>query len=183
MPWHIQKNGDRFCVMTGSTKGQGTEVKCHPTQDAATAHLRALYANVPDAEWKDEMDALEAAFDAEHPFGEAIIELAGEKLAVWVASTLGQKTRGMVARSFPEDVKGLLFEYPTDTIERFHMRGVPQPLALGFFDSEGKLVDRLMMKADDPWQYQPSAPFRHAIELPAALAHLLVRPECTLVRT
>lgn len=45
MPYQLQKN----CVMKKNPDGTLTTVKCHPTRDKALAHLRALYANVPDA--------------------------------------------------------------------------------------------------------------------------------------
>lgn len=168
-------------MKTGTEKGKGSEVKCHPTREQATAHLRALYANVPDAEWAGELEALEAAFAAEHPFGEETVQVAGEELRVWVASTLEQKTRGMVARQFPEDIAGLLFEYLIDTSVEFHMHGVPTSLAVAFFDSGGQLVGRLIAPPGTERIRSPQ-PFRYVLELPVTKAELLARPECTLVR-
>lgn len=46
MPWKIVKRENEFCVVK---KSDGSVVKCHPTRDKASAHLRALYANVEDA--------------------------------------------------------------------------------------------------------------------------------------
>jgi len=45
-PWHIEEQGDQYCVVADET---GESVKCHPTREMAEAHLRALYANVPEA--------------------------------------------------------------------------------------------------------------------------------------
>jgi hypothetical protein len=48
MPWHIDAEGGRFCVKTGRASGAGDTVKCHPSREEATAHMRALYANATD---------------------------------------------------------------------------------------------------------------------------------------
>jgi len=44
MPWHIEKNGNEFCVIKDA---DGTTVKCHPTKQEAQDHMAALYANEP----------------------------------------------------------------------------------------------------------------------------------------
>lgn len=49
MPWEIKKQGERYCVVK---KGSGETVKCHPMRADAVKHLRALYANVPEARGK-----------------------------------------------------------------------------------------------------------------------------------
>lgn len=49
MPYQLQKN----CVMKKNPDGKLSTVKCHPTRAKALAHLRALYANVPDAKGGD----------------------------------------------------------------------------------------------------------------------------------
>lgn len=48
MPYVMNRNGDQWCVYK---KGTSKPVKggCHPTREKALAHMRALYANVPDA--------------------------------------------------------------------------------------------------------------------------------------
>jgi hypothetical protein len=45
MPWKIVKQGKRHCVV----KADGKTVKCHDSEAQAQAHMKALYANVPDA--------------------------------------------------------------------------------------------------------------------------------------
>lgn len=44
MPWHIQKRDEKFCVIKDA---DGSTEKCHPTEEQAKAHMRALYANEP----------------------------------------------------------------------------------------------------------------------------------------
>jgi hypothetical protein len=49
MPYFLQKRDDEWCVMKGTKESpEGTE-KCHPTREAAMAHMRALYVHVEDA--------------------------------------------------------------------------------------------------------------------------------------
>ncbi len=52
MPWKIIPNETgQFCVHKLDADGNPTElVTCHPTMEAAEAHIRALYANEPDTE-------------------------------------------------------------------------------------------------------------------------------------
>lgn len=46
MPWRIQKKGDKWLVVK---EEDGKVVGTHPSREKALAHLRALYANVPEA--------------------------------------------------------------------------------------------------------------------------------------
>ena len=82
MPWFIAKRGSKFCVTKGTKEAPGATVTCHPSRAEATAHLRALYKNVPDAKKEkseaevsmplSEMEALKALHDqmlAEQPEG------------------------------------------------------------------------------------------------------------------
>src|SRR5262245_36924579 len=42
MPWSISKRDGKFCVIKDS---DGSTEKCHDTEDAAKAHVRALYSS------------------------------------------------------------------------------------------------------------------------------------------
>lgn len=46
MPYEIKKENDKFCVVK---KDDGSVIKCHDTMADAEAHMKALYANVPEA--------------------------------------------------------------------------------------------------------------------------------------
>ena len=53
MPYFVQKQGEKFCVRKGTKADPGEIVKCHEgdgASAAAVAHMRALYANIEDAE-------------------------------------------------------------------------------------------------------------------------------------
>jgi F like protein len=45
MPWKVVARDDEFCVVKSDT---GETVKCHPTEEQALAHQKALYANVDE---------------------------------------------------------------------------------------------------------------------------------------
>lgn len=45
VPWKVLERDGEFCVTKSDT---GETVKCHPTEDQALAHQRALYANEPE---------------------------------------------------------------------------------------------------------------------------------------
>lgn len=50
--WRISKDGDKYCVhkeAPDGTLGEAVAGGCHARRADATAHMRALYANVPDA--------------------------------------------------------------------------------------------------------------------------------------
>mgnify|MGYP001613079040 CR=1 FL=1 len=51
MPWKIKKDNDRYCVHKLMDDGEmGEKVKCHATKAEAEAHMKALYANMPEEE-------------------------------------------------------------------------------------------------------------------------------------
>jgi hypothetical protein len=63
VPWHVEKDGDRFCVVKDD---DGSKAGCHGTRDEANAQLRALYASEPKmsaAQWEQAMNALLALAD------------------------------------------------------------------------------------------------------------------------
>src|SRR3990167_5976740 len=62
MPWKIKGN----CVHELNADGSlGEVVKCHDTPEQAKAHMRAMYANVPDAKTEAQAEPLRAGYFAE----------------------------------------------------------------------------------------------------------------------
>lgn len=53
MPWFIEKRGEEFCIVKGTREDPETLVKCHATEEAAKAHMAALFASEPDAKGID----------------------------------------------------------------------------------------------------------------------------------
>lgn len=50
MPYFIEQRDEKYCVVQGTKKKPGDTEECHDTKDEASAHMRALYANVEDAD-------------------------------------------------------------------------------------------------------------------------------------
>lgn len=176
MPWHITKQGDRHCVVEGES-GPGKTVKCHATRDEALAHLRALYANVPDAkpraeitpdEWTLEMQLLASQFDLQHPFTSRVIQLepAGVALEAQVAETQYQKARGMIGRTF-DGFDAMLFTYERPVSHAFHMRGVSIPLLVAFFDADGGFISSEFLEPGSSQVATCARPFQFVLELSA----------------
>lgn len=45
MPYHIVKDGDKFCVEVKSGPSKGRRAGCHDTEEKAKRQMSALYAN------------------------------------------------------------------------------------------------------------------------------------------
>lgn len=54
MPWSIKKRGDRFCVV----REDGSTEACHDTKSDANDHMKALYANDPNAGVENRIEAM-----------------------------------------------------------------------------------------------------------------------------
>ena len=95
--------------------------------------------------------------------------LDGTRLRPEVARTSDQRARGLMHRlKAPAD--GMLFVFPGDTTGGFWMKNTLVPLAIVFFDRQGKQVRRLAMtpcRRDPCPIYSPGRRYRFALELPA----------------
>ncbi len=115
------------------------------------------------------MEILQAMFDSEFPFGRASVTLepSGAEFNVDVAETPEQRARGMVGRSFSDDVPAMLFVEPTETFAKFHMRGVNENLVLAIFDKNGKFLEAIRMGANST-TITHAYGFKYAIEMSVA---------------
>lgn len=81
-----------------------------------------------------------------------------------------QRSRGLMHRlKAPKD--GMLFVFPEDTRGAFWMKNTLVPLAIVFFDSQGRQVRRLRMtpcRRDPCPVYEPRRAYRFALELRAS---------------
>jgi uncharacterized membrane protein (UPF0127 family) len=95
--------------------------------------------------------------------------LDGTRLRPEVARTSDQRARGLMHRlKAPAD--GMLFVFPGDTTGGFWMKNTLVPLAIVFFDRQGKQVRRLAMtpcRRDPCPIYSPGRRYRFALELSA----------------
>jgi uncharacterized membrane protein (UPF0127 family) len=103
------------------------------------------------------------------PQATAKLRLDGALLRPELARTSEQRSRGLMNRSkAPAD--GMLFVFPYDTTSGFWMKNTLVPLAIVFFDRDGKRVKRLAMtpcRRDPCPIYEPERRYRFALELPA----------------
>jgi uncharacterized membrane protein (UPF0127 family) len=103
------------------------------------------------------------------PEATAKLRLDGALLRPELARTSEQRSRGLMNRTkAPSD--GMLFVFPYDTTSGFWMKNTLVPLAIVFFDREGKQVKRLAMtpcRRDPCPIYEPGRRYRFALELRA----------------
>lgn len=177
MPWHIEKHDSKFCVIKDS---DGKEAGCHPTRDEAEAQMRALYANEPKV--KSMLNALVAAYDLAHPFGQGLVTLEPYgPLQVAVAETLDQRVRGMAGRGF-DGFDAMLFVQPVEAASAWHMQGVKEPLGLVLFDADGRYVWDVLMPAEPSFTVRPDSQFMYALEVPEHLYNKLDWSKQKLIR-
>jgi uncharacterized membrane protein (UPF0127 family) len=87
-----------------------------------------------------------------------------------VAATPDARGRGLSRRTSVPDGSGMVFLFPGDTDTPFWMKDTLVPLSIAFVDADGRVVTvREMVPCEaDPCQlYEPEAPYRSAVELPA----------------
>lgn len=112
------------------------------------------------------MESLQRLFDLAHPFGHAVVTLepSGFRFAVEVAETPEQRARGMVGRTFSDEVPAMLFVQPVETYAKFHMRDVSQPLVLAIFDKDGRFLESMGMTANSSTMVHARG-FKYALEV------------------
>jgi uncharacterized membrane protein (UPF0127 family) len=94
--------------------------------------------------------AFEDAVPATDPFPrltEATIRVGDEKMRVVVADDDQERYRGLRGREDIGGYDGMLFVFDGSTSTSFTMSTVRTPLDIGFYDGDGRSVDRLRMQA------------------------------------
>jgi uncharacterized membrane protein (UPF0127 family) len=69
------------------------------------------------------------------------VTLDDRALVVAVAETSDARRRGLMGVADLGALDGLLFVYATPAPAAFHMRGVPVPLDIAFFDADGRVLE------------------------------------------
>ncbi|MEX2255543.1 MAG: DUF192 domain-containing protein [Acidimicrobiia bacterium] len=116
--------------------------------------------------------ALDEAEPASKPFEgltQATVQVGDATLDVVLADESDERSEGLRERSDIGRYDGMLFVFPSPTQTAFTMSTVPVPLDIGFFDEQGKVVDRLkMLPCPEPESgcptYSASGPFSYALE-------------------
>jgi uncharacterized membrane protein (UPF0127 family) len=86
------------------------------------------------------------------------------------ARTGAQRANGMIGVEDLQGYDGMAFLYPEDVQNPYHMRGVPRPLSIAWFDADGEVVSTAEMEPsatgdEDAPLYTATGPYRFAIEV------------------
>lgn len=115
MPYKLSENG--LCVYKENTdKSLGEVVKCHDTHEQAVAHLRALYANVPEAK---EIAAWGLTDDAASSVGTLRTLFSGKVHDAMTSVTDQLTMRGYLSQEQNKvitDIKGAMLKLFNETI-------------------------------------------------------------------
>jgi uncharacterized protein len=111
------------------------------------------------------------AFADQVTFDKKEIKIDGTAITVQIADTPVRQEHGlMFVKSLPAD-EGMLFIFQNEQTLNFWMKNTLIPLAIGFFDAKGTLIDVQEMKpADsvmvkDPPTYPSAKPSLYALEM------------------
>jgi uncharacterized membrane protein (UPF0127 family) len=116
--------------------------------------------------------ALDAATPSEEPFVDltaTTIRVGDRSLDVVLADEGDERYQGLREREDIGPYDGMLFVFDRPTSTSFTMSTVPVPLEIGFYDADGRVVDRLLMKPCADVQsrcplYGPKGSFTYALE-------------------
>ena len=117
------------------------------------------------AEWEGRMAEASAQFEADHPFGSALVSLDELELNVLVASSAEQKARGMTGRTF-EGFDAMLFVFDEPVDAGFHMTGVTVPLVVALYEADGTAIECVELAVGGKMDKRKK-PYTYALEAPA----------------
>jgi uncharacterized membrane protein (UPF0127 family) len=103
-------------------------------------------------------------------FATAEVRIGDERWPVAVADDGAARAQGLMGVVDLGGLRGMLFVFDSDGTAAFWMKDTLLALDVAFFTAEGSLVDLLEMEpcpADPCPVYQPLAPYRYALEVPA----------------
>lgn len=100
------------------------------------------------------------------------ITVDGVSVAVDVADTAGLREQGLSGRSDLRSGQGMLFIFDTDGIWGIWMKDMNFPIDILWADASGTVITIAADVAPDtyPEVFNPSAPARYVVELPAGFA-------------
>lgn len=116
--------------------------------------------------------AVDEAAPAKQPFRgltATTLTVGGHAMQVVVADDAEERSAGLRRRSDVDPYDGMVFAFDAPTGTGFTMSTVPVALDIGFYDSSGRVVDRIRMEpcagseAECP-VYRASGPFVYALE-------------------
>lgn len=138
----------------------------------AALGLVVLLASPAAAATRSIDQALDRARPARAPFTDLTqtrVHVGEERLRVVVADDEGERVQGLRARADIGRYDGMLFVFDGPTSTGFTMSTVPVALDIGFYDDDGRVVDRLRMEPcpDDESEcpvYRADGEFTYALE-------------------
>ena len=98
------------------------------------------------------------------------IKVGTKTLEAEIADTDPLREKGLMNREKLKDDHGMVFVFPTERRLSFWMKNTLIPLSIGFFTSEGKLVQIIDMDPASPMELQPKVyvsarPAKYALEV------------------
>ena len=94
------------------------------------------------------------------------ITVDGHAVTAEIARTAEERQRGLMYRSSLGPEEGMLFVFDQDQNLSFWMKNTYIPLDIGYFDSQGFLIEVFTMKPDDGKRtYLSSEPALYALEM------------------
>jgi uncharacterized membrane protein (UPF0127 family) len=116
--------------------------------------------------------ALDDATPSDEPFVDmtaTTIRVGGQPFEVVLADQGDERYQGLRERDDIGPYDGMLFVFDRPTSTSFTMSTVPVPLEIGFYDDDGRVVDRLLMQPCPDAQsqcplYSAQGPFTYALE-------------------
>jgi uncharacterized membrane protein (UPF0127 family) len=101
--------------------------------------------------------------------GPTTAKVSGQEIIVTIPITTEEKMKGYQNTTGPTWGEGMLFISPYEEIQSFHMKNVPIPLDILFFNKDRELVDSKTMEpysTDEEVIYYSDRPSKYALELP-----------------
>ncbi|MEF8850331.1 MAG: DUF192 domain-containing protein [Candidatus Bipolaricaulota bacterium] len=98
------------------------------------------------------------------------VKLNEMPIIVGLANNPGRKSHGLQHVADLEPLDGMVFPFNEETKSAFWMKDTKISLQIGFFDSNGKLLDNVTMDPcnfNDCPSYAPDQQFKYVLELPA----------------
>lgn len=103
--------------------------------------------------WLSSLDVLDVAFSS------------GHSRELYVANSVEQHERGLSYQN-QIDLDGMIFYHKTPTYRPYSMREMKFNLDFGWYDLQGKLLDRQTRVAGDTYPVVTGKPFTYVVEAP-----------------
>jgi uncharacterized membrane protein (UPF0127 family) len=105
----------------------------------------------------------DAVMCGDTPYVEVNIDTA-PRLQVELAVTPAERQTGLMARSSLPADQGMLFVFPTPSVDGFWMHDTLIPLSIAWIDRYGNIVDIQEMEPLSDTVHYPSGPYSYALE-------------------